>query len=176
MVVVSSFNDGEASIDLLQQKKPHHLMREGHARERKGPVRASAKVRFEAVRSTDDKGHLASAKIPFLAQKVCELLRGHGFAECVEHNHGAFGRPLGTQRLVFFGSCGDGYGSRGQFAKRRKPLEELVLDGDVRLFFCLSHLEQSDVHSLTIPIILPYGYGSRRRFSPLPRGSNRSPV
>ena len=51
----------EASVNLLKEHHPHHLVRKSHFRERQLEVCHFADFMREPKASADDKGHIASA-------------------------------------------------------------------------------------------------------------------
>ena len=52
-------DDLKASVNLLKEHHPHHLMRKGHFGEREFEVRPPADLLRKSKTSTDDEGHIA---------------------------------------------------------------------------------------------------------------------
>ena len=78
-----AFQNGECAIKLLDEDEPHHLVAEGHGRERQLSIGSVVNLFGEAVGPADDENQAFCARSHLFFKAFGEVYRGGLFAVLV---------------------------------------------------------------------------------------------
>ena len=101
MVVGLAAEDGHGAIDLLDDEEAHHLVGEGHARERELLVGAGVDLRREAVGAADGQYQGRRQVYHLLGYERGEFARGEFASALVEQQQEVGGGQGVEQRAAF---------------------------------------------------------------------------